>query len=149
MFSFLSTYLAQNPKSLGGELKGIGPLGLEGKNPWDIFTFFPRIISTIIGVLTAAAILWFILQFILGTYKWISSGGDSKAVESARSQIIQAVTGFILVLLALVLLSVLGGIFGLDLLDLQGILHKLDPKGVQNTPSGIPPGIDCSTSPVC
>ena len=67
----ISLLLAQTEDKLGGkDLKGIGPLG----NPTDIFTEFPRVISTIIGVLTVVAILWFIVMFILGAIKWISSG---------------------------------------------------------------------------
>lgn len=129
MFALISTYLTQRPIDLGSEIKGIGPLGFQGTNPCDITTFFPNIISTIIGVLTVCAILWFILNFIMGTYKWISSGGDSKAIESARSQIIQAIVGLILILVALIILSVLGNVFGLDILNVKEMLDSLYPGG--------------------
>ena len=122
----LFTYLAAvQPTGLGGELKGKGPLGLEGKNPTDVFTLFPSVISTIIGVLTASAILWFIFQFIIGAFGWVSSGGDQKAVEAARSRITNAVIGIILVFGALVLISVLGSLMGLDVLNLRGMLCSL------------------------
>lgn len=130
------TLLAQVEDKIGGkEIRGIGPLGFEGKRPSDLFDFFPSIISTIVGVLTGAAILWFIIQFAMGAIRWIGAGGDSKQVESARSQIMQAVIGLIIIFSALVLLSVLGGIFGLDILNLKDILLKLDPK--RTNPAGI------------
>lgn len=122
--------LAQVQKDLGGkELRGIGPLGFEGKTGSDIFIFFPSIISTIIGILTASAVIWFVIQFMLGAFKWISSGGDAKQIEGARSQIMQAVFGLIIIFSALIFLSVLGGIFGLDVLDLREMLLKLGPQG--------------------
>lgn len=120
------TYLAAvQPTGLGGELKGKGPLGLEGKNPTDVFTLFPNVISTIIGVLTASAILWFIFQFIIGAYGWLAAGGDQKAVETARSRIINAVIGLLLVLGALILISVIGSLLGIDVLNLRKMICNL------------------------
>lgn len=127
----ISAYLAQiKPTGLGGELKGIGPLGLEGKNPVEVFTLFPQIISNIIGVLTAAAIIWFIFQFIIGAFGWITAGGDQKAVEGARARITNAVIGIILVVIALVLISLLGSLLGIDVLNLKGAICKLAPPSV-------------------
>jgi hypothetical protein len=119
--------LAQNPTGLGGDLKGIGPIGLEDRGAGTVFVLFPQVISTIVGVLTAGAILWFLVQFILGAYKWISSGGDAKQLEGARNQITQAIVGIVLVFIALIFASVLGNIFGLDILDLDAMIRKLGP----------------------
>lgn len=116
------------PTGLGGELKGRGPLGLEGKTPMDVFTIFPNVISTIIGVLTAAAIIWFIFQFIIGAFGWLAAGGDSKAVETARARIMNAVIGLILVVSALVIITVIGSILGINILNLGSTLVILGPK---------------------
>lgn len=124
----LFTYLAAvQPTGLGGELKGKGPLGLEGKNPTDVFTLFPNVISTIIGVLTASAIIWFIFQFIIGAYGWLAAGGDQKAVETARTRIMNAVIGLVLVVSALVLITVIGSLLGIDVLNLGFTIVKLGP----------------------
>jgi len=123
------TYLALTQKDLGGDIKGQGPLGLANRQPSDIITLFPQIISTIVGVLTAAAVLWFIIQFILGAFRWITSQGDAKAVEGARMQIIHAIIGLTLVLITLIVLSLLSNIFGLDLLNLEDMIRKLNPQG--------------------
>ncbi len=125
----LSTYLAAvQPTGLGGEFKGKGPLGLEGKNPTDVFTLFPNVISTIIGVLTAAGILWFIFQFIIGAYGWLAAGSDSKAVEAARARIMNAVIGLVLVVSALVLITVIGSILGINILNLGSTIVILGPN---------------------
>lgn len=127
--STLFTYLAQvKPTGLGGELKGKGPLGLEGKNPTDVFTLFPNVISTIIGVLTASAILWFIFQFIIGAYGWLAAGGDQKAVETARARIMNAVIGLVLVVSALVIITVIGSLLGINILNLGSTIVILGPS---------------------
>lgn len=136
----LTTLLTQVPKDLGSKkIEGIGPLGGEGKSALDlVYGLFPNIVSAVIGVLTAFAILWFILQFILGAFKWISSGGDSKSIESARNQIIQAVIGLLVVFLALIIVSILGGIFGIEVLDLGRTLLRLGPSSSGFVPGGTP-----------
>ncbi len=117
------TFLAQVPNRLGGNVSGVGPLG----NPTDVFSELPKLVSTIIGVMTVSAILWFIFQFILGGYKWISSAGDSKTLEAARTQLTQAIVGLIIVFGTLVLVSVLGNAFGVDVLNLERMLRQLGP----------------------
>lgn len=121
----LFNYLALEIKDLGGTIQGQGPLGLQGKNPCTITTLFPDIVSTIVGVLTAAAILWFILQFILGAFRWITAQGEAKDIEGARMQIIHAVIGLVIVFIALIFISVIGRIFGIDVLDLGKTMEKI------------------------
>ena len=122
------TYLAQNPIPLSNTpIQGIGPLGLQNKLTAEVFTVFPNVISLIIGFLTAAAFLWFLLQLFLGAISWISSGGDVKSVEQARSRIMNAVIGLVLVLAALIFFSVIGTVIGIDILNLNAILIKLTP----------------------
>lgn len=128
MITVLTYLAAVQPTGLGGELKGTGPLGLQGKNPTDVFTLFPNVISTIIGVLTASAILWFIFQFIIGAYGWLAAGGDQKAVETARSRIMNAVIGLVLVVSALVIITVIGSILGINILNLGSTIVILGPK---------------------
>lgn len=125
----MNNLLALTTKDLGGDIKGQGPLGLQNRQPSDILTLFPQIISTIIGVLTASAILWFVIQFILGTIRWISSQGDAKTVESARMQITHAIVGLVLVFSALAILALIGTIMGVDVINFKGVLEKLNPQG--------------------
>lgn len=111
-----------------GEIRGIGPLGLQGQSGGcPGLPVFVDFFSKLIGVLTICAILWFVIQFILGGYKWLSSQGDSKSLEAARDQIMQSVIGLIFVLATLVILSVVGNIFGIDFLDLENLIKELSP----------------------
>lgn len=122
----ISTYLAQNPTPLG-DLRGPGKIGFDQSTPNDVFSLFPQIISVVIGFLTAVAILWFILQFFLGAIGIISAGGDQKSFEAARSRIFNALVGLIVVISALIFISVLGGVLGIDILNLRVQLIKLTP----------------------
>lgn len=111
-----------------GNIRGNGPLGLEGQGSASgAIPLFVNVMSNVIGILTLAAILWFVVQFILGAFRWITATGDAKAVEGARMQIIHAIIGLVLVFAALVLVGVIGVIFGIDVLDMQNIITKLKP----------------------
>lgn len=124
----MGNLLAQTIERPVGSLRGIGPLGLEDRDPSAAQGIFVNAISLIIGFLTAVAIIWFVFQFILGAIGWISAGGDAKAVDAARSKITNAVVGVVIVLLALVIVSVVGGILGIDFLNLGEFLTKLKPQ---------------------
>lgn len=111
-----------------GPIRGIGTPGLEKQTNADLaIPLFVDIMSKIIGILTIVAALWFIIQFILGAFKWMTASGDAKEIESARMQIIHAIIGFVIVLSALIVLSVVGYIFGINFLDLEGMIRKLKP----------------------
>lgn len=120
--------LAPQPTSLG-PIRGIGPLGLEGKASSEGQGIFVQVISNIIGFLTAVAIIWFVFQFILGAMSWITSGGDAKAVESAKAKLTNAIIGIVIVIAALVLTATVGALLGIDLLNLGGFITQLTPGG--------------------
>lgn len=66
------------------------------------------IILTIATVLGVIFILW-------GGIKWITSGGDKAAVDTARKTVMAAIIGLILTFLSFFILSVVFGLFGLNL----------------------------------
>jgi len=84
-----------------------------------------KVISTIIGVMTAVAALWFIFQFITAGYQWISSGGDKNNLEEARNKITNSLIGLILVVGAWIIMGVVGRILGLDILNPGKLLQTL------------------------
>lgn len=113
------TYLAQIlPHDIGGPLFGPGPLGRPGTTGPAVANSFEDLISKIIGVLTVSAVLWFLIMFFLGAIAWINAGGDAKAVEAARAKIFHALTGLVIVLLALIFTSVLGWLLGIEILNI-------------------------------
>lgn len=84
-----------------------------------------KVISTIIGVMTAAAAIWFIFQFIIAGFQWIQSGGEKNNLEQARDKITNALIGLIIVVSAWIVMGVIGKIFGLEILNPGSILQNL------------------------
>ncbi len=119
--------LAQQGSFPLGEIRGKGPLGLEGKNAAEGAGIFVGAISNIVGFLTAVAIIWFIFQFIIGAISWISAGGDAKAVEAAKGKLTNAVVGIVIVFTALVLVSAVGALLGINILNFGKIIQDLTP----------------------
>jgi heme/copper-type cytochrome/quinol oxidase subunit 2 len=64
-----------------------------------------QVISFIIGLLVVIGILAALIYMIYGAIKWITSGGDKGAVESARGHIVAAVIGVVVLVLTLVILN--------------------------------------------
>lgn len=84
-----------------------------------------KVISTIIGVMTAVAAIWFIFQFIIAGYQWIQSGGEKNNIEQARDKITNSLIGLIIVVSAWIVMGVLGGILGLNILNPGEILINI------------------------
>lgn len=127
----MNSLLAQapSPQSLG-PIRGIGPLGLEGVQERlgeKATETFVNAISNIIGFLTAVAIIFFLFQFFLGAITWISAGGDKAKIEQARSKLTNALVGIVIVITALVLVSAVGALLGVNILNFGIIIRDLTP----------------------
>lgn len=116
---------------IGGEEESFGPWGNLGQNTavTKAAQVFTNIISRIVGVLTIVAGIWFIFQFIIGAYGFLTAGGDSKAIESARGKITQAIIGLVVVVAAWALISLLGALLGFEILQPQKFIEMLGPGG--------------------
>jgi len=79
---------------------------LKGKYG-DFTTGIPFFISNIIRLLTIAAGLWALVNFILAGLKFISSKGDPKATEEAWSNIYNSVIGLVVIAVAFALTSII------------------------------------------
>lgn len=74
-------------------------------------------IGTLVSLFFVLAALIALAYLIWGGFKWITSGGDKSAVETARNHIIAAVVGLIIIFLSYVILNVvLQFFFGVNLL---------------------------------
>jgi len=116
--------MAQNPHPLGG-LSGIGNIGLEGGNPAAAENLLATIISNLIGLLTVAAGIWFLIQIILAGFNFINAQGDPQKSEKARSQITQGVLGLAIVVGAVFLVSLIGELLGLNFLNIAEQINNL------------------------
>ncbi len=102
-----------------GTLKGLGPLGnlISGLEAPDAFVKFNKVFSTGIGVLTISAGIWFIIQIMTGSFQWLASGGEKQALQNAQKRISNAILGLFVVIFAYALISIIGLVFGLDILS--------------------------------
>ena len=80
----MNNLLSQSPQTLPGALRGFGPFGLEGKLATEAPGLFNLFISTVVGLLTVVAGIWFIFVLITGAIAWIGAGGDQGKIAEAR-----------------------------------------------------------------
>lgn len=97
--------------------KGLGNLCALNSN--DLGT----VISNIITALVVIAIILAVIFLIWGGIKWILAGGDKAKIEAARNTIVGVVIGLILVFLAYFIVTLVAGLFGVNIANL--ILPRL------------------------
>ena len=81
----------------------------------DLGTLFERIVSLALGF---AGIVLFIL-LLVGGFKFITSGGDPKAVESARKTLTSAIAGLIIILISYLIMILISNITGVDVTEFK------------------------------
>lgn len=83
------------------------------------FTDFGTIVGRIIILILIIAIVISLVFLIYGGIRWILSGGDKTAVESARNHIVAAIVGLVVALLAFFIIRVVLGLLGINILDFE------------------------------
>lgn len=120
--------------------KDLGKLGGPGLGPFANIIYaaqdgakalgsITKIVSTILGVMTIAAGLWFLFQTLVGGLSWITSAGDEKKTELARHRINDALVGLVVVVAAWSILAIVSTVLGVDFLlaNPGEIIQKLSP----------------------
>lgn len=113
----------------GGE--GLGPFGkiagdLSTQNALGLIKV-TQAVSSVIGVMTVAAAIWFVLIFLTGGFYWMTSSGDKAKLHEARERISNALIGLIIVVAAWSILALAGQFFGYDIVisNPQTIIDQL------------------------
>ncbi len=88
-------------------------------------TSFGGVVGKVVTIAFILATVIALFFLVYGGVKWITSGGDKAAVESARNTIVAAVIGLVIVFLSYFILNIVLGFFGLKLTDL--VLPTLTP----------------------
>jgi len=130
-FSFIPLALAARPTPLGqiGGNDGFGPWGnLGSQGIKEAAGAFANIISRIIGIMTIIAGIWFIFQFIIGAYSYITTGGDQQKMTNATKKITSALIGLIVIVTAYAVISLLGELLGFNFLNVEQLIQNLGPK---------------------
>jgi len=115
--------------TIGGE--GLGPFGKVSESlsgsATEGLTKVTNVISSVIGVMTVAAAIWFLFQFLVGGLSWITSGGDKGKLEQARNRLTNAFIGLVVVIAGWSILALAGTFFNVDLLisHPEDVINKL------------------------
>jgi len=84
-----------------------------------------NLISQIIGILTIVGAIFFIFQIIFAGYAMISSQGDPKKIEVARSRLTNGILGLTIVVVALGIGAFIATLLGIrDPLNIQNLIPK-------------------------
>lgn len=121
MFNFF-IYIAQTGLGQIGEGDGLGPFSKGSGTPG---VELASIVSKVVGIITVAGGIWFLIQLLVGAFKWINSGGDKNNLDQARDHLTNAIISLGIMVAAYVLAGLFGIIFGLDVLNPQNILGNL------------------------
>lgn len=76
---------------------------------------FGRVVGNIITIAFVLAVVVALFFLVYGGIKWITSGGDKAAVESARNTLVAAIIGLVVVFLSYFILNIILGLFDLRL----------------------------------
>lgn len=112
-----------------GDLRGLGPLGLEGVSGGGASVVtatltFVTLLTTTVGIMTIIAVIWLLFKIIIGAISIISSGGDKAKVAEGRNNITFGLTGFVIVISATFIISLIGYIFGVNFLRLSVLIGQ-------------------------
>ncbi len=108
---------------------GLGPFSdlFNISNPVIVGNKIAGMMSIIVGFLTVVGGLWFIIQLVVGAFKWMTSGGDKNNVEQAKEHFTHAIISLGILVAAYMIAALVGVVFGLDILNPQNIIPKLGP----------------------
>lgn len=110
-------FLAQNPTELGKiGGAGLGPFGNTNFSGTSALQAVTRAISSIIGLMTVAAAIWFLFQFTIGGFSWVTSGGDKAKLQQAQQRLSNAFIGLVVVVAGWAILALVGQFFGYDII---------------------------------
>lgn len=99
-FSWHSPATAQS-SDIGPNLKELGPL-------------IARLINYLLGIVGGISII----LIIVGGIRFIAAGGDEKATAAAKQTVTFAIVGLVIVLLAVLMVNILGGLLGVKDLNI-------------------------------
>ena len=120
-----TTNTSKNPGNLG-KITGLG--GFQTIGIGEPGTFLEKVFSNLLGVFTVIAGLMLIIYFVLGAISWMTAGGDPEKVQKAQKQISNAVLGLVLVVLTYSIITIIGQILGLNILNPADDIEKLGPN---------------------
>lgn len=92
----------------GGD--GLGPFADGGGGIVGI----SKLVSSIIGMMTIAAGIWFLFHVLIAGFNWINAGGDKAKLQSAKDRLTNSFIGLIVVVASWSILALAGAFFNVD-----------------------------------
>lgn len=117
---------------LGTQIKGAGAVGqiLEGENISSgevVAGLFETQLTNIIGFLTLLGAVFFIINFFIAAFNWLRSGDDKGAITKAQQKMINSAIGLFIMVMAIGIIGIIGGVVGIDILNPAKIFPTLLP----------------------
>lgn len=76
-----------------------------------------KVFSNAFIIMIVICIVLALIFVLLGGIQWIQSGGDKNKVQAARQKLTWAIGGLIVALVSFFIVSIIGYVFGVNLLD--------------------------------
>jgi hypothetical protein len=83
------------------------------------------VVSVVIALMTVGAGIWFLILLITGGIGIMSAGGNKQALSDAQKRITMGFIGLVVVVAALLIASLIGTIFGIEILDPGNVIDNL------------------------
>lgn len=77
----------------------------------------PIIVAALVRIVLIVAAIIFFFMLVLGGIQWMTSGGDKAAAEAARGRVTAALIGLVVVFAAYAIIALVGGMFGVNVLQ--------------------------------
>lgn len=75
------------------------------------------VLNILLGFVFFIAGLLMFFNLVIGGIQWITSGGDAKALDSARGRITNSIIGLIIVVAAFAIALILEQVFGINIVS--------------------------------
>lgn len=133
----MSTLLANDFKLGEEQIRGAGEIGniLEGtklEGPGgaaEAAGLLEQQLTNIIGFLTLLGAVFFIINFFTAAFAWLRSGDDKGAITKAQQKMVNSAIGLFIMVMAIGIIGIIGGVVGLDILNPASVFPTLVPGG--------------------
>lgn len=105
--------------------EGLGPIADFPLTLRGAINKFNQVISSIIGVMTVVAGIWFIFQFIIGAFGYLTSGGDKTKTQEAQQKITTSIIALVIIVAAVFIIDLVGKLLGLEILRPGDLIKKM------------------------
>ena len=114
-----------------GDISGFGRFNpSESGGAVVATTQVENVFTMIFGFLTIVAGLSFLIYFLIGAINWVTAGGDSKKVDTAKSYMTNGAIGMIAIIASYAIISIVGTVLGFEILNpAQTLINITDSTG--------------------